>query len=63
MRWIDWFGEVCRLVHRAMGLSPLDLPDVDWAGMHTDELTPEEAVAEAAEEWGIEFGPFGLHIL
>lgn len=56
MKWTAWFREVSRITHQVFGMSPLDLPDVDWRGMHEDELTPLEAVREAADEWSVDFG-------
>lgn len=56
MRWIDWFQEVCSICDQTLGMSPLDLPDVNWHLMKDDGLTPLEAVREAMDEWGADFG-------
>lgn len=56
MDWKSWFGEVRSICWQTVGLDPNDLPDVDWRGFHEDEFTPLEAVREAMDEWGCDFG-------
>lgn len=43
----QWLAEVNREVERRIGLSYLDLPDIDYAGMFEDGVSAKRAAATA----------------
>lgn len=49
-----WMQKCIVICERVAGTDPISAPDVDWHGFYEDELTPAEAVYEAACEWGVD---------